>query len=217
MSNVYRDLQHSMTDLFDSFFATPWDPTTGMNDLRSRMLSLFDEYPYGWETQEGGTPHWQREKRRMLRDQAQQQQGAATTSAVDLVCLCDKPVRHLSSADGECRMPRCDVQETPTEVIVHAELPGISKENCKIEVDPLRNMMTISGDRKHETEEGTPGSTYHRVERQYGNFRRSFRLPETCKSKLSEINARANNGVIEVHCPKVPEAEQPKPMSVNIQ
>ncbi|KAJ4460557.1 hypothetical protein PAPYR_3189 [Paratrimastix pyriformis] len=53
MSNVYRDLQHSMNDLFDSFFATPWDPTTGMNDLRSRMLSLFDEYPYGWETQVG--------------------------------------------------------------------------------------------------------------------------------------------------------------------
>jgi len=101
-----------------------------------------------------------------------------------------------------------------SQIVIHAELPGIPKEETKLEVDPATGVITISGERKSTRDETT--GQVRRVERQWGMFKRSFLLPRTCKDKLGEIKAQANNGILEIHCPKVPE-EQVKPVSINIE
>lgn len=98
--------------------------------------------------------------------------------------------------------------------MIHAELPGIPKEEAKIEVDPATGVVTISGERKSARDKTT--GQVRRIERQWGMFKRSLQLPRACDSKLGEITARANNGIIEIHCPKVPE-EQVKPVAINIE
>lgn len=100
------------------------------------------------------------------------------------------------------------------QIVLHVELPGIPKEQTKLEVDPESCIVTLSGERKSACEETPEGSAFRRVERQWGMFERSFRLPDACRAKLGEIKARANNGVIEIHCPK---AEPPKPVAISIQ
>ena len=79
-----------------------------------------------------------------------------------------------------------------------ADLPGLNKEEVKVEVEDDR-VLQISGERKVEKEEKK--DTWHRVERSSGKFLRRFRLPEN--AKMDEIKASMENGVLTVTVPKV--------------
>ncbi|KAH9304291.1 hypothetical protein KI387_008695 [Taxus chinensis] len=96
-----------------------------------------------------------------------------------------------------------DWKETPEAHIFKADLPGLKKEEVKIEVEDGR-ILQISGERSKEEEH--KNDKYHRVERSRGRFLRRFRLPEN--AKVDEVKAAMENGVLTVTVPKQPE---PKP------
>ncbi len=103
--------------------------------------------------------------------------------------------------------PLWDVRETEKDLVIHSEIPGVNKEDVSIKFQ--EGVLTVSGEKKHEKEEN---EQCHVVERSYGSFSRSLRLPE--RVDPSAINANFNNGVLEIIVPK-PEA--PKPQSTEIQ
>lgn len=96
--------------------------------------------------------------------------------------------------------PLVDITEDDKEFLVKAELPGLKKEEVKVTVND--DVLTVSGERKTEKEEKT--KKYHRVERAYGKFERSFTLPE--KADASKIVADFKDGVLQVHLPKTENA-----------
>ena len=98
---------------------------------------------------------------------------------------------------------RIDWKETPEAHIFKADLPGVKKEEVKVEVEDGR-VLQISGERSREKEE--KNDRWHRVERSSGKFLRRFRLPEN--AKLDEIKASMENGVLTV---TVPKEEEKKP------
>ncbi|KAF5446825.1 hypothetical protein F2P56_032424 [Juglans regia] len=99
---------------------------------------------------------------------------------------------------------RVDWKETPEAHVFKADLPGLKKEEVKVEVEDDR-VLQISGERNVEKEDKT--DTWHRVERSSGKFLRRFRLPEN--AKMDEIKAAMENGVLTV---TVPKAEVKKPV-----
>lgn len=106
--------------------------------------------------------------------------------------------------------PLVDVTEDDTEFLIKAELPEVRKEDVKVRVED--GMLRISGERRFEKEE--KGRKYHRVERAYGSFERSFSLPESCKP--DEMTAEYRDGMLTLHVPKTKEAI-PKSIEVKIQ
>jgi HSP20 family protein len=96
--------------------------------------------------------------------------------------------------------PLVDITEDDKEFLVKAELPGMKKEELKVTVE--NGVMTISGERKIEKEE--KGKTYHRVERAYGRFERSFTLPE--KADSTKVQAQYKDGILELRLPKTEKA-----------
>ena len=122
--------------------------------------------------------------------------------------------RDLSSlSDGKSPMttfdwaPSVDIAETETEFQVKAELPDVKKEDVKVSVDG--GVLRIEGERKQEKEEKS--KKWHRVERSYGSFLRTFALPENIED--TKVVAEFKNGVLDVHLPKSPKS---KPTSVQI-
>lgn len=105
--------------------------------------------------------------------------------------------------------PAIEVSEREGKVLVHADLPGLNKEDVKIEV--VNDNLIIQGERKREHEE--EGKGFRRSERSYGSFYRSIPLPEG--ANVDEARAQFNNGVLEVSIP-VP-AEQRKTRQVPIE
>jgi HSP20 family protein len=103
--------------------------------------------------------------------------------------------------------PACDVYETDKEIVVKAELPEVKKENVQVTFD--QNVLTIRGERKFEEE--TERKNYHRVERSYGEFMRSFTLPAFVDP--TQINAEFNEGMLRVTIPKR-EAAKPKQVEI---
>ncbi len=103
--------------------------------------------------------------------------------------------------------PRVDIIEDDKEYLIKAELPEVRKEDVKVSVED--GVLTISGERKHEAEEN--GAKYHRVERAYGLFSRSFTVPESADA--SKVSAEFKNGVLTVHLPK---DEKAKPKSIEV-
>jgi HSP20 family protein len=97
--------------------------------------------------------------------------------------------------------PTIEVKELPGKLLVTAELPGVKKEEVKVNVS--NGVLTLEGERKHETEEKREG--YFHSERSYGKFLRSIALPEGAKVE----NAAANftNGVLEITVP-IPEKKE---------
>ncbi|KAG2673316.1 hypothetical protein I3843_13G072200 [Carya illinoinensis] len=98
---------------------------------------------------------------------------------------------------------RVDWKETPEAHVFKADLPGLKKEEVKVEVEDDR-VLQISGERNVEKEEKT--DTWHKVERRGGKFLRRFRLPEN--AKMDQVKAAMENGVLTV---TVPKAEVKKP------
>ena len=105
--------------------------------------------------------------------------------------------------------PLVDIVEEDKEYIVKAELPEIRKEDLKVTVE--NGMLTISGERKFEKEEKK--RKYHRVERSYGSFTRSFALPGDADGK--KIEAEFKDGILQVHIAKNENA-QPKSIDVKV-
>lgn len=105
-----------------------------------------------------------------------------------------------------------DWKETPEAHIFKADLPGLKKEEVKIELEEGQRVLQISGERSKEEEE--KNDKWHRIERSRGKFLRRFRLPENVK--LEEIKASMENGVLTVTVPKQPEPQRPQPKSIEI-
>uniref|UniRef100_A0A7N0RFA2 SHSP domain-containing protein n=1 Tax=Kalanchoe fedtschenkoi TaxID=63787 RepID=A0A7N0RFA2_KALFE len=105
---------------------------------------------------------------------------------------------------------RIDWRETPEAHVFKADLPGLKKEEVKVEVED-GSVLQISGERSREHEE--KNDKWHRVERSSGKFMRRFRLPENVK--MDEIQASMENGVLVVTVPKV-EEKKPEVKSVEI-
>jgi HSP20 family protein len=97
-------------------------------------------------------------------------------------------------------VPTCDVFETPTQMIIKLELPEVKKENIHVLIEG--NMLTISGERK--LEENIKEENYHRIERNYGEFVRTFTLPPTLE--LKTLTAEFNEGLLRVVIQKREEA-----------
>nr|GMD35885.1 18.1 kDa class I heat shock protein-like [Ipomoea batatas] len=105
---------------------------------------------------------------------------------------------------------RIDWKETPEAHVFKADLPGLKKEEVKVEVEEGR-VLQISGERSREQEE--KNDKWHRVERSSGKFLRRFRLPENVK--MDEVKASMENGVLTVTVPKV-EAKKPEIKAIDI-
>jgi HSP20 family protein len=105
--------------------------------------------------------------------------------------------------------PAVDVAEHDNEYVVKVELPGVSKDDVKITMHD--STLTIRGEKKQEKE--TKESNYHRVERSYGSFQRSFTLPSTVKS--DRIEAAYKDGILTISLPKAEEAK-PKQIEVKV-
>jgi HSP20 family protein len=105
--------------------------------------------------------------------------------------------------------PLADITEDDKEYLIKAELPEMKKEDVKVTVE--NGVLTISGERKFEKEEEK--KKYHRVERGYGTFMRSFALPDD--ADFSKVNAEFKGGVLTVHVPKSEHA-QPKQIEVEV-
>ncbi|NP_001148397.1 16.9 kDa class I heat shock protein 1 [Zea mays] len=105
---------------------------------------------------------------------------------------------------------RIDWKETPEAHVFKADLPGVKKEEVKVEVED-GNVLLISGQRSREKED--KGDKWHRVERSSGQFVRRFRLPENAKTE--EVRAALENGVLTVTVPKA-EVKKPEVKSIQI-
>ena len=103
--------------------------------------------------------------------------------------------------------PAVDIHETDDGFVIKAELPGISKDDVSIDVH--QNTLTLRGQRKHEAE--VKNERYHRVERAYGSFERSFVLPTVVDQDKAQ--ATYKDGVLELHLPKS-EAAKPKRIAI---
>jgi HSP20 family protein len=108
---------------------------------------------------------------------------------------------------GRTWTPPVDIQETDDAYRIHAELPGLTREDIQITLE--NNVLRLSGERKFEKD--ATKENYHRIERTYGTFTRSFALPTQVSPE--KVEAKFDNGVLSV---TVPKAEQAKPRRIVI-
>jgi len=111
--------------------------------------------------------------------------------------------------DDASMSPKVDIYETENSYVLNAELPGLKKEDIKIDLND--NTLTLKGEKKFE--EKVEKENYVRVERSYGNFTRSFVLSDNVNA--DNITASYKDGVLEVTLPKKEEAK-PKEIKVEI-
>jgi HSP20 family protein len=105
--------------------------------------------------------------------------------------------------------PAVDIAEHDDEYLVKVELPGVNKDEVKLTLE--NNILTIRGEKNQEKE--TKKENYHRVERNYGSFQRSFTLPAAVKA--DKIDASYKDGILTVSLPKAEEAK-PKQIEVKV-
>jgi HSP20 family protein len=113
-------------------------------------------------------------------------------------------------SEGSARMwaPRTDMVETADNYEIRLDLPGLSKDDLKINMQ--ERQLTVSGERRHEAR--NEDDEFVRVERAFGHFHRSFTLPQSIQE--DNIEASYENGVLTV---TVPKAEESKPRQIAIQ
>jgi HSP20 family protein len=103
--------------------------------------------------------------------------------------------------------PLVDISEDDKEYLIKVELPEVKKEDVKVTAE--EGTLTIMGERKFEKEE--KGKKYHRVERAYGSFGRSFSLPDDASP--AKVRAEFKDGVLTVHLVKT---EKAKPQQIDV-
>jgi len=119
------------------------------------------------------------------------------------------PSRLGELARGMDWAPRVDISETDKEFVIKAEVPDINKEDVKVNVE--NGVLTLSGERKQEKEE--KGKKFHRVERYYGSFCRSFALPDNVDE--AKIDATFKDGMLTLTIPKTA-SKKPKAIEVKV-
>jgi len=108
-------------------------------------------------------------------------------------------------------VPIVDVSENDAAYLIKGEIPGVKKDDVKVTIED--GMLTMRGERKQEKED--KGEKYHRIERSYGSFVRSFRLPEDADE--TGIKAEFKDGLISVTLPKTEKAKsKPKEIEVTV-
>jgi len=103
--------------------------------------------------------------------------------------------------------PTVDIQETDVEYLIKAELPEIKKEDVKVTVE--NGVLTLQGERKQEKEE--KNKKFHRIERAYGTFLRTFTVPVDADE--NKVAAEFKDGMLKVHLPKT---EKPRPKAIDV-
>ena len=106
--------------------------------------------------------------------------------------------------------PAVDISETEKEYLIRATLPAVNKEDVNVTVED--GMLTLTGERRQKEE--LKDEKFYKVESFYGNFSRSFALPEYVDEK--GITADAKDGVLTVHIPKT-KVEAAKPTTIKVQ
>jgi len=106
-------------------------------------------------------------------------------------------------------VPAVDVYEDEHKVALKLEIPGVTQQDVDIQLE--NNILTVRGERKFEKEEKE--ENFHRIERRYGSFARSFTLPNTLDPE--SVQANYENGVLKIELAKRAEAK-PKQIHVNI-
>ncbi len=136
----------------------------------------------------------------------------------DLIALQERMNRLLEESFGGLRKeeglvsgawtPAVDIYETENSLVVTAEIPGVSEKDIDVRIE--NNQLVIKGERKFEKE--TKEENYHRIERVYGNFYRSFSLPNTVDH--DKVKAEYKNGVLKITLGK---KEEVKPKQIKIE
>jgi HSP20 family protein len=122
----------------------------------------------------------------------------------------DFPFSGSMFEDGDRWTPSVDIMEKEGNLILRAELPGLSEKQIELKLEG--NTLTLKGERKMENEDKK--GTYHRVESSYGSFTRSFRLPDTVDT--NKIHADYKNGILTVTIPQKSEVK-PREIPVSVQ
>lgn len=104
--------------------------------------------------------------------------------------------------------PAVDIYETENELVLKADLPEVEPKDVDVRVE--NQTLSVSGERKFQSEKSEKG--FHRIERNYGNFMRSFTVPNTFDT--SNVAASFKNGVLTV---KLPKKEAAKPRQIKIE
>ena len=103
--------------------------------------------------------------------------------------------------------PLVDVAEDDRQYVIKAELPEVRKEDVKVTLE--NGVLTLSGERRIEKEE--QGKRYHRVERAYGTFLRSFTMPEDAEA--DQVTAEFRDGVLQI---RIAKSEKARPKSIDV-
>jgi len=115
--------------------------------------------------------------------------------------------RRNEALDKNSWLPAVDVRETEEDFVFTAELPGLDKKDVDITIED--KVLTIAGERAFEGKEDNPN--YHRIERSYGSFSRSFSLPHEVDQE--KVSANFKNGLLTVSIPKT-EAIKPRKIEI---
>jgi HSP20 family protein len=106
----------------------------------------------------------------------------------------------LLRGEAVMTVPELDVRESADAIVVEAELPGVDEKDVNVTLKD--GVLTIKGEKKNETEQ--KGESYHMMERSFGSFERSIRLPDSVDE--TKVEARFDKGVLSVAAAKKPEA-----------
>jgi len=104
-------------------------------------------------------------------------------------------------------IPLVDISETTAEYVIKTEIPEVKKDDVKVTLE--HGVLTVQGIRRQEAEE--KGKKYHRVERSYGSFVRSFSLPDVVDA--AQVQAVFKDGILKLHLPK---SEKAKPKAIEV-
>ena len=115
----------------------------------------------------------------------------------------DKLVTYESPFEMSVRMPAVDVKDRKKDVVIKAELPGMDEKDIDVQI--AGQVLTISGEKKLEREEGEEDGSYYLSERRYGSFRRSLTIPPGIDP--DKVEADFHKGVLTVTLPKLAEAQ----------
>ena len=106
--------------------------------------------------------------------------------------------------------PSVDISEDEKKIVVKADLPGVDEKDMSVKVED--HVLTLTGERKFEKK--TDEENFHRVERAYGSFTRSFTLPETAQT--DKVAAKYDKGVLKIEIPKVvTKPKEPKVVKIS--